>query len=342
MKKPKVSILIPNRNHASYLEKSIESALNQTYPNIEVIFSDNCSNDESIRVAMKYCRQGLKVNKNPNNITAWNYCVCYDGSSSESEYFMLLPADDYIEPECIEKMVSLMEEYPDVAFIHVERDYIDEDGSVLLLSPFFNCNFKIDGKKMLPIFMLTDVGQSAQALIRKSAFEKVGRHNTENRHLNIDREQWFRLSMYGEYIYLQDKLTKIRRHGDSETSAGVKNFNHPIRLYQTIRGFIEWANLRDYKDVLHREQLAYHKLAQEMMVYVKDLIGKEDFELANQYLLFVELIDVYYREISDYPLLKEMCRSRKSDIDFKETILSSADRKREYNPPSGYQQLGGA
>lgn len=51
---PKVSVIVPNYNHSPYLEQRIESILNQSYQDFELILFDDCSNDNSIEV-MKYC-----------------------------------------------------------------------------------------------------------------------------------------------------------------------------------------------------------------------------------------------------------------------------------------------
>lgn len=104
---PLVSIIIPNYNHSMYLEQSIESALNQTYPNIEIIVSDNCSEDRSVEVATKYLSRGVILNKNPQNIYNYNYDILYD--CAKGDYFVLLCADDLIQPTFVEKAVSMMD-----------------------------------------------------------------------------------------------------------------------------------------------------------------------------------------------------------------------------------------
>ena len=107
-RKPLVSIIIPNYNHSMYLDQSINSALNQTYSNIEVIVNDNASSDNSIAVVKKYIDQGVVVNKNPQNIYNFNYDILDDSVSGE--YFVLLCADDILKSDFVEKAVRIMEE----------------------------------------------------------------------------------------------------------------------------------------------------------------------------------------------------------------------------------------
>lgn len=139
VEKPLVSILIPNFNHSMYLDASIQSALNQTYSNIEIIVNDNASTDNSIEVASKYIDRGIIINKNPQNIYNFNYDILDDYIGGK--YFVLLCADDILRPTFVEKAVTAMEQHSNIGFVHGERDYIDENGKITELDPFFNCSF---------------------------------------------------------------------------------------------------------------------------------------------------------------------------------------------------------
>lgn len=340
---PLVSIIIPNYNHSMYLDQTIQCALNQTYPNIEIIINDNCSSDNSIEVAMKYLDRGVIINKNPQNIYNFNYDVLY--RHAKGKYFVLLCADDMIKESFVEKAVTIMEENTDIGFVHGERDYIDENGIITELDPFFNCSFTVRGTEMLPIFMLTDVGQSAQAVIRASAFELAGRHDTESDHLNIDREQWFRLAMVSDYAYLREKLSLIRMpETTSETSRIVESFYHPIALYHTAKSFEEWGKLRNYPEVVERTRTALIRFSTECMGFAKVFLKKQKYDLAKRYLLFMKLVNDEIENNEEYQKCWECCEKQDgSDIEVEEYKKSSnyAFRKRNYLPPEGFVLLGG-
>ena len=339
--KPLVSIIIPNFNHSRYLDQSIQSALDQTYPNTEIIINDNASTDDSIRVAAKYLDRGVIINKNPDNILNSNYRVVFERSSGK--YFVLLCADDVLLPHFVEKAVSIMEKHENIGFVHQERTYIDEDGNMTELDPFFNCSFTVSGEKMLPIFMLTDIGQSAQGLIRRSAFEKAGYHDTEHDHLNIDKEQWFRLCMNSDYAYLREVGTLIRLPAAlSQTTVTVNSFYHPIALFVTLKGFIEWGKLRGYEDVVAREKMGMKKLARECIGMVKALLTSGDFDTARKYLLFMELADDEIVVEDDYKKFKELCdRQEKYDVESSDKVRKEAYSRhsRNYPPPNEYVEI---
>ena len=54
MSEPKISVLLPAYNHEKYLKETIESVLNQTFPNFELLISDDCSTDDSARIIKEY------------------------------------------------------------------------------------------------------------------------------------------------------------------------------------------------------------------------------------------------------------------------------------------------
>lgn len=340
---PLVSIIIPNYNHSIYLEQAIQSALNQTYSNIEIIVNDNCSTDTSISTIKKYIDQGVIINKNPQNILNSNYRVVFERSSGK--YFVLLCADDILCLDFIEKAVRIMERHENIGLVHGERKYIDEKGNITELDPFFNCSFISKGENMLPIFMLTDVGQSAQGLIRRSVFEEAGCHDTEHDHTNIDKEQWFRLCMYSDYAYIRDVTAYIRVPADnSQTSITVNSFYHPIALYVTLKGFIHWGKLRNYEKVVEREKMGLKKLAKECIAMTSSLLAAENYDLARKYLLFMRLADNDLTESEEYKellLLWENKQGKKiGAVEYGKTS-NFAFHKRGYEPPEEYQLLEG-
>ncbi len=335
---PLVSIIIPNFNHSRYLDESVQSALNQTYENIEIIINDNASTDNSVEVLSKYVDRGVIINKNPQNLYNFNYDILDDWVSGK--YLLLLCADDVLRPDFIRRAVDIMENDPDIGFVHGERDYIDENGITTELDPFFNCSFRAKGLDMLPIFTITDIGQSAQALIRYSAFKEIDLHDTESDHLNIDREQWFRLSMVSDYAYIRDKMALIRMpEVTSETTRIVETFYHPIALYHTAKSFEHWALLRGYDGIEERVGLALKRFAKECIGFTKVFLKREKYNLAKKYLLFMKLVDRTIEEDEDYKLCMDaLNRKDASGIQIDEYKKSSnySRRKRNYDPPKGY------
>src|SRR5688572_30003299 len=101
---PKVSILIPTYNYAHYIGEAIESALNQTYTNFELIIIDDQSNDNTDEVVTRYLTDPrVKYYKNKVNLgLAANFNEAL--KFAKGEYIKYLLADDLFHPALLEKM----------------------------------------------------------------------------------------------------------------------------------------------------------------------------------------------------------------------------------------------
>jgi len=126
---PLVSIIIPTYNRAHYLYKTIESVINQTYSNLEIIIIDDGSTDETKSVVDKFCDKRLKYffQKNSGVSVARNNGI----RRATGEYIMFLDSDDTILPTKIEEQVKFMETHPDIDCVYCWWQYIDAAGSLL-------------------------------------------------------------------------------------------------------------------------------------------------------------------------------------------------------------------
>ena len=102
------SILISNFNKSRYIERCLNSLISQSYQNFEIIFSDNGSTDDSLKIVSKFNR--IKVLKTPRytNSPALNQIDVLNNAfiKSKGEYIFLLDADDFYEIDKIEKIIN--------------------------------------------------------------------------------------------------------------------------------------------------------------------------------------------------------------------------------------------
>lgn len=123
---PLVTIAVPNFNQGAYIGEAIRSAVEQTYPELEIIVSDNASTDNSIRAISEVRDERIRVVRQPRNIGLlpnWNFCL----SEARGKYFKLLQADDVLLPECVERAVQALEEDSASACL-MSYGRIDEQG----------------------------------------------------------------------------------------------------------------------------------------------------------------------------------------------------------------------
>lgn len=128
---PLITIGIPTYNRAEkFLKEAIQSALNQTYLNLEIIVSDNCSTDDTESIVKSYSGQRLRYIRHPKNIGStnnFNYCLKEAGGI----YFLLLHDDDLIDSDFIEVCVKAAKSNRDVGTIRTGMRRIDLAGNII-------------------------------------------------------------------------------------------------------------------------------------------------------------------------------------------------------------------
>jgi len=117
---PLVSIVTPVHNGEAYLCECIESVLSQTWQNWEYIILNNNSSDRTLEIAEQYQRRDSRIRLHSNDtllpIIA-NHNKAFGLISDESKYCKVVSADDWLFPECLERMVGLAEENPSVGIV---------------------------------------------------------------------------------------------------------------------------------------------------------------------------------------------------------------------------------
>lgn len=134
-KYPLVTIGIPTYNRADgFLKKALQSAVEQTYKNLEIIVSDNCSTDHTESLVDDFSDTRIRYVKHPMNIGAnnnFNFCV----DNAKGEYFLLLHDDDLIDPDFIETCMSAVRDDVAVGVIFTGSRVIDKNANILWETP---------------------------------------------------------------------------------------------------------------------------------------------------------------------------------------------------------------
>ena len=129
-----VSVITPVYNAEKYLAECIESVLAQTYENWEYIIVNNCSTDGSLEIIRRYADKHKRIllHNNKEFVSAIeNHHIAYRQISSESKYCKVVHADDWLFPECLEKMVAIGEKYPAAGIVgsyRLEGAWVSLDG----------------------------------------------------------------------------------------------------------------------------------------------------------------------------------------------------------------------
>jgi glycosyltransferase involved in cell wall biosynthesis len=204
---PLVSIIIPTFNYGRYLPDAIESALNQTYPNIEVIVVDDGSTDNTRDIVKLYPIQ-YYYQKNQGVAAASNYGV----HQSHGEFFLCLGADDKLFPNYVEKTMKKMMKNPKIGFVCTGCKVWNAEIGIE--------DIWIPHKVFCKYGLLAGwEGVLGPALIRRKAFTSLDYGFDVNLPFHPDLELCFRLLFKGWKMgIVQDPIYWYRRHRSSINS----------------------------------------------------------------------------------------------------------------------------
>lgn len=122
--RPLVSVVTPAYNEEAYLGQCIESVLAQTYPHWEYTIVNNRSTDRTLEIAQSYAAKDKRIRVHTNEAfvpVIANYNIAFRQISPQSKYCKVVSADDFIFPDCLEKMVDVAERHPTVAIVTAYR-----------------------------------------------------------------------------------------------------------------------------------------------------------------------------------------------------------------------------
>lgn len=208
MKKPLVSVIIPNYNYARYLPEAVESVLAQTYENLEVIVVDDGSKDNSAEV-LKGFGEKIKVvlQQNAGVSAARNNGV----SVSRGEFLAFLDADDVWLPEKIEKQMQRFFEDEELGFVNCGVEEITQTGETL---QFYTEGAEGWVARQFLLFKTPVIYPSSTSIVSRKAFDDVGAYDTRLS-TSADWDFAYRVALRYKIGLVAEPLAKYRFHGSN-------------------------------------------------------------------------------------------------------------------------------
>lgn len=233
---PKVSICIPTYNQAQFIRESVQSALNQTFKDIEVVVSVNHCTDNTEAILSEFSDPRLRIVRPDQFLPGtdnFKFCI----SQSRGQYFSFLCSDDILYPEFIESQVKILEQNPNVVFVHSAAERIDVEEKVTRLEKSIYPSFIRNGSDELKRYIFGSKCVGDSVLIRRSAYDAVSGFG--DLWVN-DWELWLRLLMYGDVAYNDRVLMKYRDWEDEyrRTTRNLELLKSIVLLYETYQPII--------------------------------------------------------------------------------------------------------
>jgi glycosyltransferase involved in cell wall biosynthesis len=300
MTKPLISICIPTYNGEQYLAECINSCLNQTFTDYEIIICDDGSNDKTISIIESYKNPKIKLFKNKENLGLvgnWNKCI----DLSSGQWIKFVFQDDFITSDCLEVFASAIEEKDQIItskrnFILPEKasdDYVNYYSKEVRTLENTSANKtdyfspKLISKIAIQNMCMNFIGEPSLMMFRKSAIDKLGLFNASLKQI-CDLEFALRLSSNFGLKYIPKQVCAFRVHANSTTSNNVSNkffelhYIEPILFSYLLLFDLQFASLRKQLTIVHLTKL---RLYFKVKVYRAALVNKNE---NHQHYLFTD------------------------------------------------------
>lgn len=243
--KPLVSVIIPTYNRVEYLKITIESIVNQTYPNIEIIvIDDGTPNSLNKGLCSEYTNVNyIKIINNGGPAKPRNKGI----SMAKGKYLAFVDDDDIWFLDKIEKQVKILEENPNFGLVHSYCKTINEKGKILkeIIGKPKNKNSKHGDVSMKMIGNWTVMMPTS--FLRKEIVDQVGLFNEKMKAAGEDNEFWSRCSFVTKFYFINEPLAYYRIH-KTNISQNKKNYiEQPLFLKRVL-------NQQFFKNIINKKQ----------------------------------------------------------------------------------------
>lgn len=214
--KPLVSVIIPNYNHAPYLDQRISSVLAQTYSNMEVIILDDKSPDNSVEVIEKYRNDPkvshIVVNKENSGSTflQWNKGLAL----AKGEIIWIAESDDYCSPDFLESCVTEFMRMTDCAVVYCSSEYVDSEGNDLgTFRRYDQSLYRMDGREFIRERMAfgCDIWNASSAIFSKKLALTLSGDYQDFKACG-DKLFWIYMAEKGNVVHVNSIMNYFRQH----------------------------------------------------------------------------------------------------------------------------------
>lgn len=257
MNKPYISVIIPNYNHARYLDARLESVLNQTFRDYEVIILDDKSNDNSLEVIDRYKGNPLitqiVVNEENSGSPFSQWRKGFD--LAKGELIWIAESDDTCEPTLLEKLVCQFQKDQNLSYAFCRSRLLTEDGTVKrILQSIFPQDLHMQGHEFIKQYLIWGcmVYNASSALFRKSFAMSIDPQYSTYRAAG-DWLFWIEMAEKGNVAIIADALNHYRTYSNNTTSktrlSGIADVeDRRVYDYVKSKGYLSWIdNLRIQK-----------------------------------------------------------------------------------------------
>ncbi len=283
---PLLTICVPAYNSQKTVGRTLESILEQTYLNFEVLVSDNNSTDDTIKIAESFKDQKVTIRKNIQTIVSNKYMGCYDNYNGciksgliRGEFVAFYHSDDIYNKEIAEREVAFLMDHPEVGAVFTMANKIDQNDNII-------------GKRQLPkdltmlkknIYQFPEIFKSILCngniflitptfMTRTKIFNEIGLFSEEQFGTSSDLEMWLRILKKHPIGILKNPLINHR------ISGGGKSYSKARSKRADFFKVIDYYLQKDSLPEIEKKTLRQY----ELQKYLDDILLAINFFVRNQ------------------------------------------------------------
>lgn len=260
---PKVSVIVPNYNHARFLEQRLQSVIDQTFEDFELVFLDDASTDESRQVFERFSHDPrVRAVFNPTNsgsvFKQWNRGF----AEAAGDYIWIAESDDYSDERFLETLVRALDTHPSAGIAYCQSWAVNENGCKMKImelqraqidehrwkSDFFN-----NGRDECARYFVQScmINNASSALVRRSVVQKIGGAD-ENWRIAGDWVFWAKMLMESDIVFVAQPLNYWRCHSATVRSSATRSGEMLEESYRVAKMIADLADVPP--DILERSR----------------------------------------------------------------------------------------
>lgn len=257
---PFVSILLPVYNGERTLKATLESLLNQTYSNFELLIGIDGTKDGSKTIAEGFMDKRITIIERPHNLgLAENVNSLIAAASPDSHFFAMAEQDDVYVPERIEWQVEVMQQHPKVGLVSGIAEFVGEGGNILFPGILVYGQPFPQGKSLFKYLYVNQLKVVNTCMLWRKAVHHTHRLNFKNTYgnFNADWDFMLRFALISEVHGIPKVLVRMNRRKQNASVTTNKDAQHKAsrKLLKDFR--IEFSGLISKKD--YRAALKMHR-----------------------------------------------------------------------------------
>lgn len=279
----KISIITTTYNHQDFIADTIQSILNQSISDRELLIGDDSPGDETWKIIQKYTK------KYPDKIKAWHHSpnkwivenmnFLINKISKESKYIAFLEGDDLREKDCLKSKLDIFDIYPKVQLVYNNLDFIDKHNNIIQKDIFgFRKIGTYQNTKISPDTYVSanvwPIISWSTAMVTRSMIDKysiTSLHPDSKTYSVSDYDFYFQVATNYPIYYIDKSLTLYRRHQSNLSASNPK-------LMEELSGLITLYKEKKYiSNSIFSKKMSHNKLIQSI-IYLENWNRKKSFE----------------------------------------------------------------